>query len=127
MLAYSGLWARLSIRGLKYVIEPWCASQSETSGVEVEYVSAPREYEELLQSKEEPEPSDNGFAGVGGLGFVSAGASGAGLGSEGELLFVCICFPATSMHVALCKAIDLVEGRDIAFQRNLTKQGISQY
>ncbi|EIE19194.1 DUF382-domain-containing protein [Coccomyxa subellipsoidea C-169] len=58
-------------------------ANSETSGVEVEYVSAPREYEELLQAKEEPEADDGGFARAGGLGFVSAGTSGAGLGSEG--------------------------------------------
>ena len=51
----------------------------------MEYVSAPREYEELLQAKEEPEPSDDGFTAGLGLGFVSAGTSGAGLGSGGKL------------------------------------------
>ena len=56
----------------------------------MEYVSAPREYEELLQAKEEPEASDNGFAHSCGLGFVSAGASGAGLGSGGKLVFALV-------------------------------------
>lgn len=69
----------------------WFAFQSETSGVEVEYVSAPREYEELLQAKEEPQADEGGFARAGGLGFVSAGTSGAGLGSEGKPPLACIC------------------------------------
>lgn len=58
--------------------------QSETVGVEVEYVSAPREYEELLHAEEDPAPSAGGLGFTGGLGFVSAGASGGGLGSESE-------------------------------------------
>ena len=65
---------------------PCCALQSESAGVEVEYVSAPREYEELLQAKDEPESSNTLVPG-GGLGFVSAGTSTAGLGSGGDLSF----------------------------------------
>lgn len=49
----------------------------------MEYVSAPREYEELLQAKDEPE-SSNTFVPGGGLGFVSADTSTAGLGSGGK-------------------------------------------
>ena len=52
--------------------------------VEVEYVSAPHEYEELLQSEPKPESDAAGAAGLessgGGLGFVSAGPSGADSG-----------------------------------------------
>ena len=61
----------------------------EAPEVEVEYVSAPHEYEELLRSEPEPEPEpeadpEQESAGLGssggGLGFVSAGAPGAGSG-----------------------------------------------
>ena len=47
------------------------------SEVEVEYVSAPHEYEELLQSEPEAAPAETAGLGSsgGGLGFVSAGAS----------------------------------------------------
>lgn len=60
----------------------------EVPEVEVEYVSAPHEYEELLRS--EPEAGPAGTAGLGsssegGLGFVSAGTSGSGSGSGGCL------------------------------------------
>lgn len=60
--------------------------------VEVEYVSAPHEYEELLQSEPEPEPESDaaGTAGLGssggGLGFVSAGTSGAGSGLPSPIM-----------------------------------------
>ncbi len=59
----------------------------EAPEVEVEYVSAPHEYEELLQSEPEPEADAAGTAGLGssggGLGFLPAGSSeeGSGAGS----------------------------------------------
>ena len=60
----------------------------EAPEIEVEYVSAPHEYEELLRSEAEPEPETEpdlaGAAGLGssggGLGFVSAGPPGADSG-----------------------------------------------
>ena len=56
----------------------------EAPEVEVEYVSAPHEYEELLQSEPEPSAEAAGTAGLGssggGLGFVAAGTSEEGSG-----------------------------------------------
>ena len=51
--------------------------------VEVEYVSAPHEYEELLQSEPDAAPEATADLGSseGGLGFVAAGTSGAGSGT----------------------------------------------
>ena len=78
-------------------------AQAEAHGVEVEYVSAPREFEELLggggkedggpaePDREEDEGVDDARGGLGsargggggGLGFVPAGGSAPGLGSSG--------------------------------------------
>jgi hypothetical protein len=52
--------------------------QSELDGVEVEYVSAPYEYEVLLAPKEDPESERMGL-GSSGLGFVPSGSSFTGL------------------------------------------------
>ena len=53
--------------------------------VEVEYVSAPHEYEELLQSEAEAEAEPSSTAGLGtsggGLGFIKAGTPGSESGS----------------------------------------------
>ena len=71
-------------------------AQAEIDEVEVEYVSAPHEYEELLLAPKE-EAQEDGDAdadghmglgassggGAGGLGFVSAGQATPGLGSSG--------------------------------------------
>ena len=58
--------------------------------VEVEYVSAPHEYEELLQSEVEAEAEPTSTAGLGspagGLGFIKAGTPGADQGSGTALL-----------------------------------------
>ena len=60
-------------------------AMQEAPEVEVEYVSAPHEYEELLQSEPDPEADAAGAAGLGssagGLGFVSASTPGEGSGA----------------------------------------------
>ena len=58
--------------------------------VEVEYVSAPHEYEELLQSEAEAEAEPSSTVGLGapggGLGFIKAGTPGSDQGSGTALL-----------------------------------------
>lgn len=97
---------------LAHLLRVHCyAPQSDSAGVEVEYVSAPREYEELLQAKDEPE-SSNTFVPGGGVGFVSAGTSTTGLGSGGEPPFQC-------PHLSDCSSLYCMVGEFAELYRRL--------
>lgn len=72
----------MSSSGFLHMVLIQIHAMQDALEVEVEYVSAPHEYEELLQSEPEAAPeatADLGSAG-GGLGFVAAGTGGADSG-----------------------------------------------